>query len=145
MDRENKCALIHRVDLINPKFQVSNHLLWLNSPICVRPGLKPRRQFFELRGFYILEHVSINITCCRCPQSLSSSFLMKMGSNSISNISFIRAFFLYNFFQNFLQYMYFFSAVFGLKVGSEIHFYLCHNETIITIEPRHEKICLLGF
>ena len=129
------------MDLLNPKSQVSSHLLWLNSPICVRPGLKSR----ELRGFYILVHVSINITCCSCPQSLFSSFLMKMGLNSIWNI-FHSCFFLYNFFQIFLQYMYLFSAVIGLKVGSEIHFYLCHYvQTIITIEPRHEKTCFLGF
>ena len=43
-------------------------------------------------------------------------------------------------------YMYLFSGVFCLKVGTEIHFYLCHYiQTIITIEPRHEKTYLLGF
>ena len=29
---------------LNPKFQVSNYLLWLNSPVGVGPGQKPRRQ-----------------------------------------------------------------------------------------------------
>ena len=33
-----------------PKFQASNHLLWLCSPICVRPGRKPRRPVFSQRG-----------------------------------------------------------------------------------------------
>ena len=26
---------------LNPKFQASSHLLWLYSPVCVRPGRKP--------------------------------------------------------------------------------------------------------
>ena len=32
------------------KFQASSHLLWLYSPVCVRPGRKPQRQFFSERG-----------------------------------------------------------------------------------------------
>ena len=36
----------------NPKFQASSHLLWLYSPICVGPGLKPRRPFFLERGSF---------------------------------------------------------------------------------------------
>ena len=34
---------------LNPKFQASN-LLWLHSPVCVRPGLKPQRRVFSCRG-----------------------------------------------------------------------------------------------
>ena len=30
----------------NPKFQVSSHLLWLYSPVCVEPCRKPRRPVF---------------------------------------------------------------------------------------------------
>ena len=42
--------------------------------------------------------------------------------------------------------MYLSPAVFGLKVGSEIHFYLCqYVQTIITIDLRHVKPCLLRF
>ena len=42
--------------------------------------------------------------------------------------------------------MYLSSAVFGLKVGSEIHFNLCHYvQTNITIESWHVKTCLLRF
>ena len=33
--------------LLNPKFQVSNHFLWLYSSVCVEPGQKPRRQVFS--------------------------------------------------------------------------------------------------
>ena len=29
---------------LNPKFQASINLLWLYSPVCVRPGLKSQRQ-----------------------------------------------------------------------------------------------------
>ena len=35
---------------LNPKFQASTHLLWLYSPVCVRPGRKPRRPVFSQRG-----------------------------------------------------------------------------------------------
>ena len=37
---------------LNPKFQASNHLLWLYSPVCVGPGRKPRRPVFSERGSY---------------------------------------------------------------------------------------------
>ena len=37
---------------LNPKFQASSHLLWLYSPVCVRPGRKPRRPVFSQRGSY---------------------------------------------------------------------------------------------
>ena len=36
--------------LLNTKFQASNHFLWLYSPVCVRPGQKPRRPVFSQRG-----------------------------------------------------------------------------------------------
>ena len=36
--------------LPNPKFQVSSHLLWLYSPVCVGPGRKPWRPVFWRRG-----------------------------------------------------------------------------------------------
>ena len=35
---------------LNPKFQVSCHLLQLYSLVCVRPGRKPRRPVFSERG-----------------------------------------------------------------------------------------------
>ena len=35
---------------LNMKFQASSHRLWLYSPVCVRPGQKPRRKVFSLRG-----------------------------------------------------------------------------------------------
>ena len=31
---------------LNPKFQSTNHLLWLYSPVCFRPGWKLKRQVF---------------------------------------------------------------------------------------------------
>ena len=37
---------------LNPKFQASSHLLWLNSADCVGPGRKPRRPVFSQRGSY---------------------------------------------------------------------------------------------
>ena len=38
----------HRVQslsFLNPKFQASSHLLWLYSPVCVRPGRKFKDRF----------------------------------------------------------------------------------------------------
>ena len=37
---------------LNPKYQVSNHRLWLYSPVCVGPGRKPRKPVFSQRGPY---------------------------------------------------------------------------------------------
>ena len=34
------------------KFQASSHLVWLYSPVCVRPGRKPRRPVFSQRGSF---------------------------------------------------------------------------------------------
>ena len=39
---------------LNPKVQVSSHLLWLYSPVCVGPGRKPRRPVFSERGSYCI-------------------------------------------------------------------------------------------
>ena len=38
------------LDILNPKYQASSHLLWLISPACVGPGRKPRRPVFPKRG-----------------------------------------------------------------------------------------------
>ena len=40
---------------LNPKFQVSSHLLSLYSLVCVGPGRKPRRPVFSQRGSNISE------------------------------------------------------------------------------------------
>ena len=44
--------IVQSLFYLNPKFQASNHLLWLYSPVCVRPGRKPRRPVFSQRGSY---------------------------------------------------------------------------------------------
>ena len=38
----------------NPKFQVSNHILRLYRPVCVRPGLKPQRQVLMIQIVFSL-------------------------------------------------------------------------------------------
>ena len=43
---------------LNPKFQISSHLLWLYSPVCVGPGRKQRRLVFSQRASYCKEHLS---------------------------------------------------------------------------------------
>ena len=42
--------IVQSLCFLNPKFQVSSHLLWLYSPDCVGPGRKPRRPVFWRRG-----------------------------------------------------------------------------------------------
>ena len=46
--------IVQSLYFLNPKFQASNHILWLYSPVCVRPGRKPRRQVFSRRGSYVV-------------------------------------------------------------------------------------------
>ena len=41
---------------INPKLQASRHILQLYSPVCVRPGQKPRRPVFSQQGLYFRGH-----------------------------------------------------------------------------------------
>ena len=42
--------IVQSLYYLNPKFQASRHILWLYSPVCVRPGRKPRRSLFSERG-----------------------------------------------------------------------------------------------
>ena len=46
--------IVQSLFYLNPKFQASNHLLCLYSPVCVGPGRKPRRPVFSQRGSYNL-------------------------------------------------------------------------------------------
>ena len=64
----------------NPKFQASSHLLWLDGPLCVRPGQKLRRQVFS--------QCSSTLTCIRpltfspvCFRSLDVFVLGSCGSH----------------------------------------------------------------
>ena len=42
--------IVQSLYFLNTKFQASNHLLWMYSPVCVGPGQKPRRPVFSQRG-----------------------------------------------------------------------------------------------
>ena len=42
--------IVQSLFFLNPKFQATSHLLWLHSPLGVRPGPKPRRPVFSQRG-----------------------------------------------------------------------------------------------
>ena len=46
--------IVQSLFYLNPKLQASSYLLWLYSPVCVRPGRKPRRPVFSQRGSIIL-------------------------------------------------------------------------------------------
>ena len=40
--------IVQLLYFLNPKLQVSSHLLWLYSPVCVGPGRKPRNRFSDV-------------------------------------------------------------------------------------------------
>ena len=42
--------IVQSLYFLNTKFQASNHLVWLYSLVCVRPGRKSRRPVFSQRG-----------------------------------------------------------------------------------------------
>ena len=46
--------IVQSLYFLNPKFQASSHLLWLHSPVCIRPGQKPQRQAILSRGSHVL-------------------------------------------------------------------------------------------
>ena len=46
--------IVRSLYFLNPKFQGSNHLLYLGSTVCVEPGRKPRKLVFSERGSYSL-------------------------------------------------------------------------------------------
>ena len=46
--------IVQSLYFLYPEFQVSSHLLWRYSPVCVGPGQKPRRPVFSQRGSYML-------------------------------------------------------------------------------------------
>ena len=45
--------LVQYLYFLNTKFPASSHLQWLYSPVCVRPGRKPRRPVFSQQGSLI--------------------------------------------------------------------------------------------
>ena len=55
-NRESDQRLVFATRIVQPlyfhntKVPASSHLMWLYSPICVRPGRKPRRPVFSQRG-----------------------------------------------------------------------------------------------
>ena len=44
--------IVQSLYFLNTEFQVSSHLVWLCSLVCVGPGRKPRRPVFSQRGSY---------------------------------------------------------------------------------------------
>ena len=50
--------IVQSLYFLNPKFQVSSHLLCLHSPVCVRPGRKSRRPVFSKRGSFVASSFS---------------------------------------------------------------------------------------
>ena len=50
--------IVQSLYYLNPKFQASDHLLWLYSPVCVGPGRKPEDRFSHNVAHFILIIVS---------------------------------------------------------------------------------------
>ena len=50
--RGNYVFVTRKVQSLYPKFQAYSHLIWLRSPVCVRPGRKPQKPVFAQRGSY---------------------------------------------------------------------------------------------
>ena len=50
-------CLGHFLTFLNTKIEASSHLLWLNSPVTVRPGRKPRKLVFSQRGSHVEKFV----------------------------------------------------------------------------------------
>ena len=46
--------IVQSLYYLDPKYQVSSHLVWLYSPVCVGPDRKPRRPAFSQRGSYTI-------------------------------------------------------------------------------------------
>ena len=42
--------IVQSLHFLYPKFQASSFILWPYSPVCVRPGRRPRRPVFSQRG-----------------------------------------------------------------------------------------------
>ena len=55
--------IVQPLSYLNIKFQASNRLLWLCSPVCVGPGQKPRRPVFSQRGSNCVSRVMRTPTC----------------------------------------------------------------------------------
>ena len=72
--------IVQSLYLLNQKFQASSYLLWLYSPVCVKPGRKPRRPVFSQRGSILPNCEDWN--CCRYIQNSNS--IMKFVETSWS-------------------------------------------------------------
>ena len=47
--------IVQSLFFLKLKFPASSHLLWLYSPVCIRPGWKPQRPVFSCRSSYHME------------------------------------------------------------------------------------------
>ena len=67
--------IVQPLYFLNLKFQVSSHLQWLYSPVCVGPDRKPRRPVFSKRGLFsiIMSHYVIKPTICASNSGITPS------------------------------------------------------------------------
>ena len=71
--------IVQSLYFLKTKFHDSNHLLWLYSPVCVRPGQKPRRPAFSERGsFQECGIIKLQQTCNE--NLMSSLFVLHYGN-----------------------------------------------------------------
>ena len=68
--RSNYVFVTRVLQSLYPKFQAYSHLLWLRSPVCVRPCRKPQKPVFTQRGSYKngsfedLKNKGVDQMCC---------------------------------------------------------------------------------
>ena len=92
--------IVQSLYYLNPKFQASSHLLLQYSPVCVRPGWKPRRPVFSQRGSFSLWEMSTSRWRLVCSVVLFFSPLAILRRwffcNSYLNVTWSRCFMSYH-------------------------------------------------
>ena len=51
--------IVQSLYFLNLKFQASRHILWMYSPVCVRPGRKPQRPVLSQRDSYVADKAKV--------------------------------------------------------------------------------------
>ena len=72
---------------LNPKFQASDHPLWLYSPVCVGPGQKPRKtDFLTTRLIWLMPRETANCKNCNLHHSYFQKLLTVSRGKTVSTL-----------------------------------------------------------
>ena len=79
-------GIVQSLFLFKPKFQVSSHILWLHSPVCVRPGQNPHSLVFSRRGSYFVFSANCKegeeVQGTKCVRCSAGMFKKEPGSST---------------------------------------------------------------